>query len=198
LQTFPNKFPLDPTRNIIYNHTNRAGMNNKELKIMIIDDSETVRKMLEDELASLGHEVHTFRTAEDGLFSLRDQKYDLTIIDLKLPGMGGLELLDRITTEKIKVIPVVMTGYESPESASQAIEKGAYGYIIKPVLPLYLNIVIQLALKRYDIEEKRRESFARRIEQVKTSTELLDEVEQLKKEVNSLQSELARPKKYPV
>lgn len=129
-------------------------------KVLVIDDSETTRNLLNDELSALGYAVKAIEKAEDGLFRMQGNKFDVVFIDLKLPGMGGLELLQWITEEKIDVIPIIMTGYESPESIAEAVEKGAYGYIIKPIQPLQLNIAIKFALKRYEIEQKLRKTHA--------------------------------------
>ena len=129
-------------------------MKREMLKVLVIDDSETVRIVMHDELKSMGYLAKTVEIAEEGYRSLREDKFNMVFIDLTLPGMGGLELLGWIADEKIDTIPIIMTGYESPESVAEAVEKGAYGYLIKPIQPLRLNVVVKLALKRYEVEQK--------------------------------------------
>ena len=148
-----------------------------KLKIMIVDDSETVRKIVQEELQSFGCVVCGYGTAEEGLQHLRKEEFDIVFIDQRLAGMDGLKMLAKIKEDRIKVIPIIITGYESPESVSEAIECGAFGYIIKPIQPLYLNATIKAALKRCEVEMKKDELIKIRDEQIKA---LKQEIARLK------------------
>ena len=80
-------------------------------------------------------EGYVVRTVEDGVEALKElqrRSYNLVISDLKMPNMGGLELLEKITEESIPVLTVIMTGFGTVETAIEAMKQGAYDYILKP------------------------------------------------------------------
>ena len=90
-------------------------------------------------------------TAEDGSKGLQkaeDVKPDLALIDIKMPGISGMEVLDKIREIDPHLIPVVITGYASIESAVEAMKKGAYDYLPKPFSPDELRIIIRRGLER--------------------------------------------------
>jgi len=175
-------------------------MKENKLKILVVDDSATVRQTLADELTTLGYMVKTISVAEEALQLIKKDGFDIVFIDFKMPGISGLGVLDKIQKEDIDIIPIMMTAYESPATAVEAIEKGAYDYIIKPVKPGNLELIVKRALKRYEIEAMKRKSFATRTEQLKSfkksSDELIEEIKLLKKEVNDLLKQLGKPEKY--
>jgi two-component system, NtrC family, response regulator AtoC len=115
--------------------------------VLIIDDQESIRHFLERALAAGGHEV---RSAADGASasSLFDaQAPDLVILDLRLPDTSGLELLARFK-ERVPEIPVIMmTAYAEVETAVQAMKRGAFDYLVKPVNLEQLRLVAAKALE---------------------------------------------------
>jgi response regulator RpfG family c-di-GMP phosphodiesterase len=101
-------------------------------RVLIVDDEKFIRDILAD---FLGMEGYIVRTAEDGaaaLSELRNAHYDLIISDLKMPRMGGIELLDAIGTTAPNALTVIMTGFGTVETAIDAMKRGAYDYILKP------------------------------------------------------------------
>ncbi|HTU58779.1 MAG TPA: response regulator, partial [Polyangiales bacterium] len=101
-------------------------------RILIVDDEEIIRDILADFLAMEGFEV---RTAPDGaaaLVELTSQHFDLVLSDLKMPNMGGIELLDAISTHAPQMVTIIMTGFGTVETAIDAMKRGAYDYIMKP------------------------------------------------------------------
>ncbi|MFO0681009.1 MAG: response regulator [Sandaracinus sp.] len=101
-------------------------------RILVVDDEQVIREILADFLAMEGFDV---RTAEDGsaaLVELSRSSYDLVLSDLKMPNMGGLELLQAIQKHTPNVVTVIMTGFGTVETAIDAMKKGAYDYILKP------------------------------------------------------------------
>jgi response regulator RpfG family c-di-GMP phosphodiesterase len=101
-------------------------------RILIADDEKVIREILSDFLTMEGYVV---RTVDDGGAALRElerRSYNLVISDLKMPGIGGLELLERITDLRANVLTVIMTGFGTVETAIEAMKKGAYDYILKP------------------------------------------------------------------
>jgi response regulator RpfG family c-di-GMP phosphodiesterase len=101
-------------------------------RILVVDDEQVIREILADFLSMEGFWV---RTAEDGsaaLVELSRNQYDLVLSDLKMPNMGGLELLKAISEHTPNVITIIMTGFGTVETAIDAMKKGAYDYILKP------------------------------------------------------------------
>lgn len=101
-------------------------------RILVVDDERVIREILADFLSMEGFWV---RTAEDGsaaLVELSHHRYDLVLCDLKMPNMGGIELLQAISKHTPDVITVIMTGFGTVETAIDAMKRGAYDYILKP------------------------------------------------------------------
>ncbi len=101
-------------------------------RVLVVDDEKVIREILADFLSMEGFFV---RTAEDGsaaLVELSRQHYDLVLSDLKMPNMGGLELLAAISKHAPNVVTVIMTGFGTVETAIDAMKRGAYDYILKP------------------------------------------------------------------
>jgi len=100
-------------------------------RILIVDDEKFIRDILAD---FLGMEGYVVRTAEDGsaaLSELQASRYDIVISDLKMPRMGGIELLEQIATAAPNALTVIMTGFGTVETAIDAMKRGAYDYILK-------------------------------------------------------------------
>lgn len=117
-------------------------------KILVIDDEDIVLMSCRRALTPEGYDVKTVRSGEDGLQMLAgEEAYDLVLTDLKMPGIDGIEVL-RIVKEKwphIKV--VIITGYQTVESAVKAVKLGAYDYIEKPFTPEQILLAVRNALK---------------------------------------------------
>ncbi|MEM8605690.1 MAG: HD domain-containing phosphohydrolase [Myxococcota bacterium] len=101
-------------------------------KVLVVDDEVVIREILADFLTMEGFYV---RTAEDGsgaLVELSRERFDLVLSDLKMPNMGGLELLGAIRKHAPHVVTIIMTGFGTVETAIEAMKQGAYDYVLKP------------------------------------------------------------------
>jgi response regulator RpfG family c-di-GMP phosphodiesterase len=117
-------------------------------RVLIVDDEKFIRDILAD---FLGMEGYIVRTAEDGtaaLTELHSAHYDLVISDLKMPRMGGIELLDAIGTAAPNALTVIMTGFGTVETAIDAMKRGAYDYILKPFKVEEVIRVVQRGLEK--------------------------------------------------
>lgn len=101
-------------------------------QILIVDDEEVIREVLSDFLAMDGFAVHTAADGAEALVELSRRRYDLVLSDLKMPNMGGLELLEAIGKHSPSTVTIIMTGFGTVETAITAMKKGAYDYIMKP------------------------------------------------------------------
>jgi signal transduction histidine kinase len=101
-------------------------------RILVIDDELGMRIGCQRALQGEGYDVETAESGEEGLHKLRSDGFDLILLDMMMPGIGGLEMLEHISQIDPNLVCVVITGYATVELAVQAIKKGAYDFIAKP------------------------------------------------------------------
>ena len=104
----------------------------KEMQTLLIDDDEWIRDSLCLFFESEGCRLLAFETAEEALEELKNQFYDLIIVDYKLPGMDGLEFLKRIQKAHSNTLKVLISAYGSNEVISEAKKLGIHDFIEKP------------------------------------------------------------------
>jgi len=121
-------------------------------RILVVDDERVIREILAEFLTLEGFSVHTVEDGDKALTELRLRPYDLLITDLKMPRLSGLQLLERIETERIGVLTVLMTGFGTVETAIEAMKKGAYDYLLKPFKVEEVIHVVRRALYRQRLQ----------------------------------------------
>ena len=117
-------------------------------RILVVDDEESARTGLKRLLESWGHDALTASSAEEGLDAALRHQPDLVLTDLKMPGRGGIELIDDLKEAGIDATVVVVTGHATIESAVKATRGGAYEYLTKPLDLERLRTVIDRGLER--------------------------------------------------
>lgn len=115
-------------------------------KILIVEDKESMAKMLKETLELEGYEIIIARDGADGIRTIRENKADIVLTDLKLPRKDGIEVLKASKDENPMVPVIVMTAFGSVETAVNAIKNGAYDFITKPLDTDYLLLLIKRAL----------------------------------------------------
>ena len=100
--------------------------------VLVIDDDEAVLQSCETILEDAGYRVSLASTPQRALELVRETSFDLVLLDFKLPGMNGLEVLERACKIDPDLVVIMFTGHGTFESAVQAVKKGAYNYISKP------------------------------------------------------------------
>jgi len=123
-------------------------------RVLIVDDEKVIREILSDFLSMEGYVV---RTVEDGMQALKEleqRSYNLVITDLKMPRMGGLELLEEINRRAWNILCVIMTGFGTVETAIDAMKKGAYDYILKPFKVEEVIHIVQRGLEKQRLKEE--------------------------------------------
>ena len=103
-----------------------------ESRILLVDDDRLLREVIGDFLSAHGLEVDLAEDATHALAKFEQGKYQLALIDLVMPGMNGLELMQKIMEEDANIFCLIMTGYPTVDSAYKAMVEGASDYIIKP------------------------------------------------------------------
>jgi signal transduction histidine kinase len=117
-------------------------------KILIIDDEEIVIDSCTQILKSGNYQIATASDGAVGLELLKEFKPDLTFVDLKMPGLSGFEVLDRIHEIDPTIVTVVITGFATVDSAVEAMKKGTYDFLPKPFTPDELRLITQRALEK--------------------------------------------------
>lgn len=118
-------------------------------EILLIEDEKQSSEKLGAVLYAAGYNVNLASSAKEGLQILKDLKCAVVIHELRLPDMGGVELVRAIKNIDARMSIVVITPYLFINSAIEAMENGAFGYITKPFNPSEIRIVIQHAVERY-------------------------------------------------
>jgi DNA-binding NtrC family response regulator len=121
---------------------------NGQANILVIDDEESMRDACRQTLSKNASRVETAADGTTGLAMLQKQSFDLVILDLKMPGLSGMEVLKTVKQQDPEIVVVVITGYATVESAVEAMKSGAYDYIPKPFTPETLRIIVQRALEK--------------------------------------------------
>ncbi len=116
--------------------------------ILVIDDDEPIRDACRQTLSKDGCHVEVATDGNEGLRRLKKESYDLILLDIKMPGLSGVEVLEKLKDIDPEAIVVMITGYPSVDSAVQAMKLGAYDYIPKPFTPDELRIVVRRALEK--------------------------------------------------
>jgi putative nucleotidyltransferase with HDIG domain len=117
-------------------------------RVLVVDDEKFIRDIIAD---FLGMEGYIVRTAEDGVSAtneLERARYDMVISDLKMPKMGGLDLLREVARTHPDTLTVIMTGFGTVETAIDAMKRGAYDYILKPFKVEEIVHIVQRGLEK--------------------------------------------------
>jgi DNA-binding NtrC family response regulator len=112
-------------------------------KILIVDDELIMRESLAGWLERDGHDVQTAVSGEAALDRLKESRYDILFLDIKMEGISGLEVLKQVKENDPDVAVVMITAYGSISSAIEAMKNGAYDYLLKPFDPNELGVLIE-------------------------------------------------------
>ncbi|MCD6161432.1 MAG: sigma-54-dependent Fis family transcriptional regulator [candidate division Zixibacteria bacterium] len=115
----------------------------KKFRILVVDDELSIRISLGDLLRRDGYRVEAAESGESALEILKAQSFDLLMVDVKMPGIDGLEMLKRVKENDPDTTVVMMTAYGSVDSAVQAMKLGAIDYVVKPFDPLKIGTLVK-------------------------------------------------------
>jgi DNA-binding NtrC family response regulator len=135
-------------------------------RILIIDDERPILLTLEALLGRHGFETETAATAAAGLKALKNKPAALVLLDLQLPDAEGLEMLDKIKTERPEIQVIILTAHDTLNNAIESIKRGAYHFISKPYAPEELLSLIEKALEK--------QSLLRETQKLRAKTEELE------------------------
>ena len=152
--------------------------------ILIIDDEPSLRKTLARVLQQAGFEVTTAETAEQGLAYLNTTKFDLIYMDIRMPGMAGLEALTLIHSNYPSLPVVLFTAQPDLNSAVEALRRGAVDYLLKPLKPEVIIERTKTILAAQQKENRKRE--------------IQVQIESLQVELKGLENDSSNPTESPL
>ena len=153
---------------------------NTKSKILVTDDEKIVRESLLHWFQEDGYEVDVAASGEEALSQFEKGKYDLVLTDMKMPGISGLELLQKIKSIDNNCIVILITAFASVPSAIKALKDGAYDYVTKPIDPDELAHLVEKALKGRTLEEENKK-LKQSIDDIIKPDNLIGESLQMKK-----------------
>lgn len=126
----------------------------KKNKLLVVDDEHLIRWSLEQNLKKQGYEVVTAGSGEDALRLVREEQPDLVLLDIQLPGISGIDVLEKIKDHDDEIIVIMVTANSGLENAVNAMRLGAYDYVSKPFNLDELSIVVKKALETSDLKQE--------------------------------------------
>jgi DNA-binding NtrC family response regulator len=124
--------------------------------VLVVDDEEIMRDVLETLLSAEGYRVDLAKTGEEGLDAYTRRSYDAVLLDVSMPGIGGLRALEEFLKLDAEAVVVMITAYATFDTAIAAWEKGAFGCIRKPFQNEHISATVAAGVKRRRKEEERR------------------------------------------
>ena len=121
--------------------------------ILVVDDEPIVRESIRDWLKDAGYQVATAESGEEALEMIDKQEFSVMILDVRLPGKTGINVLNEVKSLNPHIKSIVITAYPSVELAVEAMKLGAVDYLIKPVAPDDLERLIRETLLKCESEK---------------------------------------------
>jgi DNA-binding response OmpR family regulator len=115
--------------------------------ILVVDDDKSILRTFTRILQKNGYEIDAVETGKEAIEKADTKHYDLALVDIKLPDMDGTDLLTKMKKPLQNTIKIMVTGFPSVESGVKALDEGADAYLVKPVKPEELLILIEEKLK---------------------------------------------------
>jgi len=129
-------------------------------RILVVDDEAVARVSLAEVLRLEGYEVRTAASGEEALHLMEDQPFDLMVVDLKMPGMDGIQLTEVVQSRAPDTVIILLTAFATLETAIEAVRRGAHDYLLKPCPVQQILESVRKGLDKSRRERRRRELVA--------------------------------------
>jgi DNA-binding response OmpR family regulator len=136
-------------------------------RVLIVDDEKNIRLTLSQALEVLEVETDTAANGEEALAKLKEKEFGLILLDLKMPGMDGMEVLRRVSEIRPDIRMIIITAYGTVESAVEAMKLGAADFIQKPFAPEEIRGLVSRVMDREKIDERKAVDYGTSIELAK-------------------------------
>jgi two-component system response regulator AtoC len=113
-----------------------------KLNVLVVDDDQIVNEFIAETLGRVGYQVDASYSGEEGLEKIKDKPYDILISDIKMKGMDGIALLQKSLEVQPELTAIMITAYGTVENAVKAMKLGAYDYLLKPISPDALEVIV--------------------------------------------------------
>jgi FixJ family two-component response regulator len=143
-------------------------MEKPKVTILVIDDEKIIHESCGRVLQEEGFEVETALSGQEALEKLKEKRYNLVLSDIKMPGMSGVETLEKMKKEVPDITVVMFTGYSSVETARDTMKLGAFDYIPKPFTPEELLAVVKKALEK-EVTARETQEIREQFEEITTA-----------------------------
>ncbi|MBI9045517.1 MAG: response regulator transcription factor [Anaerolineaceae bacterium] len=127
----------------------------KLARLLIVDDELNTCMVLKKAFDLIGYHVDAVQSGEQALEMLKQKTYDLMLLDLRMPGISGVQVMKYVNEQHLDIQVIIMTAHATLESAISAVKAGAYDYLIKPQKISEIQMVVEKALKKHSIEKQR-------------------------------------------
>jgi DNA-binding NtrC family response regulator len=124
------------------------------LRVLIVDDEEELVSALEERLSLRGFEARGVTTGADALAFLESEPCDVVLLDVKMPGLGGIEVIRRIKEVRPSLEVILLTGHGSTVSVEEGMRAGAFEYLMKPVKIDHLAQILRAAGARRQVARR--------------------------------------------
>jgi two-component system phosphate regulon sensor histidine kinase PhoR len=153
------------------------------IRMLVVDDEQRIREGLEHLLSRSGFQLKTAASGDEALRIFDQVRPAIVLLDLKMPGLNGMEVLQRLRERDPAILVIVITGHGTVETAIEAMKQGAYDFISKPFEPDQLRIVLKRAAEKIRLT---RETRKLELEKIRTLSDLDTEKSRLRIIIESL------------
>jgi DNA-binding NtrC family response regulator len=160
---------------------------NDKTAILIVDDELSVRDSLQRWFAEDGHVVDTAANATEALQKMQQRRWDIMLLDIKMPGMDGMELQQRLNLLDPGVTVIFITAHATVDTAVQALKAGAFDYVTKPVDPDHLSHIVQNAIRQRALQ-RQNERLQEQISEFARADEIVGESPQMRQVYEMIQT----------
>ena len=115
--------------------------------ILVVDDDKSILRTFTRILQKSGYEIDVAETGREAVDKAENRHYDLALVDIRLPDMDGTDLLARLEKQFLNTVKIMITGFPSLETGVKALDEGADAYLVKPVKPQELLMLLQEKLR---------------------------------------------------
>ena len=138
----------------LYRHTALKDQSVMQASIFVVDDQPAFRRALEKLLSRMQHRVRTFESGDDLLSAVEEDMPDVILLDLKMPGLSGIETLEALHSKSCDALVVLLTAYGTVEDAVEAMKLGAFDFLIKTIDLESLEPVVNRALEHVRLKRR--------------------------------------------
>jgi len=122
--------------------------------ILVVDDDKSILRTFTRILQKSGYEIEVAETGKEAIEKAENRRYDLALVDIRLPDMDGTDLLGRLKKQLQHTVKIMITGFPSLETGVKALDEGADAYLVKPVKPQELLMLLDEKLKGQEVSQE--------------------------------------------